>query len=307
MKKDSLLIIHQGALGDFILILPVILMLKRNYNRIDLFCPRQHGILAEYLKIVDKSFSVESSEFASLFSKNPASSIIDILNHYEELLIFSFSKSLKEKVCSIIKSKVYQIPPRPSPESRIHVMEYIRQKLKESDLIKEDNIPLYKGKDIRGKKTIIHPGAGSKRKRWDVFNFLKLYHMLKAEEIEAEFVIGPAEEDLFYFLKKYIPYNKVHFSHDILEVIRLLQSAKGFIGNDSGITHLSAFLSIPTLAIFGPSDPIRWKPIGSRVEFIRAEPDCIPCFEIRKENCDNPLCLKIDPKIVFKKYIELIF
>ena len=289
--KDSIAVIHQGALGDFILTLPTVLMLKKKYKRIDLFCPKQHGILAEYLKIADRSFPTESSEFASIFSKDPASSIKDILTQYETILVFSFSESLKEKLYSITKAEIYRIAPRPSPKLRIHVMEYITQKLKELGLIKDEYVP-YKRKDIGGKKTIIHPGAGSKRKRWDISNFLELYRILETKQIETDFLIGPAEEDLFPFLEKYIPYDKLHIAYDILEAIKLLESAKGFIGNDSGIAHLSAFLGIPTLAIFGPSDPIRWRPIGSKVEIVRPDLECIPCFETKKENCDNPLSLK---------------
>lgn len=305
MIKDSIIVIHQGALGDFILMLPSILILRNNYKEIDLFCPRQHGILAKHLKIIDRSFSIETSEFASLFSKNPASSIINILNQYEEILLFSYSEELKKMIASVTKAKIYKIPPRPSPKLRVHVAEYIKDQLKGLGLIREKNILSYKGKGLCGKKTIIHPGAGSRRKRWDISNFLKLYHMLEAEGIETEFLIGPAEEDLL-FLKKYMPSDKLHFTYDILKVIRLLESAKGFIGNDSGITHLSAFLGIPTLVIFGPSDPIRWKPIGSKVEIIRPDLECIPCFEIKKDNCDNPLCLGTDPETVLQRYIRLI-
>jgi ADP-heptose:LPS heptosyltransferase len=45
------------------------------------------------------------------------------------------------------------------------------------------------------------------------------------------------------------------------------------------------------VVIFGPSDPLRWKPLGSRVRIVRPELDCQPCFEIEPDNCAQPACL----------------
>ena len=51
----------------------------------------------------------------------------------------------------------------------------------------------------------------------------------------------------------------------VVLVALLLTQANAFIGNDSGITHLAAGLGIRTLAIFGPTNPAIYKPIGPDV------------------------------------------
>ncbi len=38
-----------------------------------------------------------------------------------------------------------------------------------------------------------------------------------------------------------------------------------FVGNDSGVTHLAGLLGVPTVALFGPTDPAIWAPLGLRV------------------------------------------
>ncbi|MCB1102996.1 MAG: hypothetical protein KDL10_11560, partial [Kiritimatiellae bacterium] len=53
------------------------------------------------------------------------------------------------------------------------------------------------------------------------------------------------------------------------EVVHLFRSAGRYIGNDSGITHLAAACGVPTLAIFGPTDPAVWAPLGAHVTVIR--------------------------------------
>ncbi len=42
-----------------------------------------------------------------------------------------------------------------------------------------------------------------------------------------------------------------------------------YVGNDSGPSHLAAALGVPTLAVFGPTDPGSWRPLGVDVEVVR--------------------------------------
>jgi len=51
---------------------------------------------------------------------------------------------------------------------------------------------------------------------------------------------------------------------NIGELIALLSLCDGFIGNDSGCMHLAGVLGIPTVAIFGSTDPNRTGPMGRR-------------------------------------------
>ena len=45
-----------------------------------------------------------------------------------------------------------------------------------------------------------------------------------------------------------------------------------FLGNDSGLAHLAGLLGVPTLALFGPTDPVHWSPLGPTVRTLRSEP-----------------------------------
>ncbi len=51
----------------------------------------------------------------------------------------------------------------------------------------------------------------------------------------------------------------------LTQVVWLLSCSDGFIGNDSGITHLAAGLGVKTLAVFGPTNPAVYGPIGPAV------------------------------------------
>jgi len=94
----------------------------------------------------------------------------------------------------------------------------------------------------------------------------------------------------------------IHQHSDITEFADLLRHAGGFIGNDSGATHLAAFLGLPVIAIFGPSDPDRWKPLGRAVKVLRAAVSCSPCFETNTKNCDKPDCFILSQQFSVSKF-----
>ena len=114
------------------------------------------------------------------------------------------------------------------------------------------------------KKILLHPGSGSKRKCWPLSGFNQIESKLSAAGLKTEFVLGPAEGDLYGSLRD--KNRKIHRLDDLIQLVQLYQTAGGYIGNDSGASHLAAFLGVPTVAIFGPTDPKRWAPVGQAVE-----------------------------------------
>lgn len=62
------------------------------------------------------------------------------------------------------------------------------------------------------------------------------------------------------------------------ELIALLSLCDGFIGNDSGCMHLAGALGIPTVAIFGSTNPNRTGPLGPRTRVIYHKLECSPCL-----------------------------
>jgi ADP-heptose:LPS heptosyltransferase len=59
-----------------------------------------------------------------------------------------------------------------------------------------------------------------------------------------------------------------------------LRTARVYVGNDSGITHLAAAAGAPVVAIFGPTDPAIWAPRGDRVRVVAGKPDHVTVEEV---------------------------
>ena len=120
---------------------------------------------------------------------------------------------------------------------------------------------------------ILHPGSGSLDKRWPVDRFTALaVAAARSWGVRPVFLLGPAEEDLSPALAAALPAGleaSVVRSPPLRQAFVLLSLARAYVGNDSGITHLAARVA-PTLALFGPSNPRVWHPLGARAVVLRA-------------------------------------
>jgi hypothetical protein len=114
----------------------------------------------------------------------------------------------------------------------------------------------------------LHPGSGSARKNWPGQRFAELADTLAADR-PFLVVEGPADGDAGAPLRE----------RDGAVVARelplrtlgaLLARAGLYVGNDSGVSHLAAAWGAPTLALFGPTDPVVWAPVGRFVRLLEA-------------------------------------
>lgn len=291
--NNKVLIVHQGALGDLVLCFPALAALKKYFQYIHLLCQDRLGKLSAHLGLAERHFPIESAVFASLYAESADPKVREMLMRYDAIVLFSFSQQLRKSICRITKKDSYLIAPRPDISQKIHVSRHILSGLAGCGLLRpNDIIPIihdFRYENADPAKILIHPGSGSPRKNWHLSNFIRVFESLTIQDKKPEFVIGPAEELLKTDLKNI---GITHQHSDLTEFADLLKNAGGFIGNDSGATHLAAFLGVPTAAIFGPSDPDRWKPVGRSVKVLRAATSCSPCFETSPKNCDKPECFE---------------
>lgn len=114
----------------------------------------------------------------------------------------------------------------------------------------------------------IHPGSGSKRKNWPTAWFGALADALRAGG-RWLLVAGPAESSEAALLRSWPEVILADSLHP--RVLGAILSQSGtYVGNDSGVSHLAGAWGAPTLALFGPTDPGTWAPVGPFVRIVRA-------------------------------------
>lgn len=127
----------------------------------------------------------------------------------------------------------------------------------------------------------VHPGSGSQTKNWG--GFLDLVKALCPRD-SFLLVQGPADIEACRPLLR-LPGVRAH-SLSLRLLGGLLAKAGLFVGNDSGVTHLAAAFGTPVLALFGPTDPAIWSPVGPVVRTLRAkdgEMSCLSLAEVEAE------------------------
>jgi heptosyltransferase-3 len=319
MTTNRILVVHYGALGDVVVAFPALLRLKAAYGPISMVCQSNIGSLARYLDIAEQWFPLEAAAFASLHSSHVHPAVKKILLSFPKIVLFSGSRSLEKTLLSITGNDIYRIPPRPDSDKKIHVVRHILSNLGRYKLLEESDKDLFlmlsstihgdrRDPDYHPSKIFIHPGAGSRKKCWPIENFIKIASLMETKGRRPEFILGPAEYDLFDMLSQWKPLKaKVHKVETLTELALLLQTGGGFIGNDSGVSHLSAFLGLPTVAVFGPSDPDVWKPTGRAVKIVRSDCACSPCFETGTTGCEEMECFNgILPEDVLAAFDKLV-
>ncbi len=87
------------------------------------------------------------------------------------------------------------------------------------------------------------------------------------------FLFGPAEAERFSepAIAQIRTAGKLLTNLSLAEVLGVLGCSRGYIGNDSGITHLAAALGIRTVVVFGPTDPAVYALIGPAVTILRSD------------------------------------
>jgi heptosyltransferase III len=113
---------------------------------------------------------------------------------------------------------------------------------------------------------VIHPFASQEEKTWPARFFLQLAQHLKRElDLQPVFISGPGE-DLSTFQMWPTVANP-----PLSRTKQLLAGASSFIGNDSGPAHIAAAFGIPTMVLFGPSNPVTWAPWKTPSEVLVSE------------------------------------
>lgn len=116
---------------------------------------------------------------------------------------------------------------------------------------------------------LLSPGAGWGAKLWPPENYGQVAAALAREGLPSMVNCGPGEEELARAVEQASGGAAQPLGCSLGELIALTRRARLFVGGDSGPMHLAAALGVPVAAIFGPTDPARNGPYGTRSAVLR--------------------------------------
>ncbi|MEQ8659270.1 MAG: glycosyltransferase family 9 protein, partial [Gammaproteobacteria bacterium] len=123
----------------------------------------------------------------------------------------------------------------------------------------------------RGRWLVLAPGANWPGKRWSPQGYAALATAV-APRFDALLVLGGADDAAAaaQLAQAPLPYLDLTGRTDLPLAAALLARAAAFVGNDSGLGHMAAALGVPTLTVFGPGRPARYRPWGPRARIVLA-------------------------------------
>lgn len=161
---------------------------------------------------------------------------------------------------------------------------------------------------------VLHPSPKFAYKMWRQEGWVELALWLRQQGLNVALTGGPDQDERDYVaaIAQQVPALNLAGTLSLAETAELLGQAKLFVGPDTAVTHIAAAVGTPTIALFGPSNPVKWGPWpkewdrpespwpwrgGGRhgnVHLIQGPGNCVPC---RMEGCDRhiaseSLCLK---------------
>lgn len=138
----------------------------------------------------------------------------------------------------------------------------------------------------------IHAGGlYGRAKHWGDARYVEVIKRLRLEGFDVMLLTSPGEREQAEKIATTcngVP--MVGHDGDVLELAAALSHCAAIITNDSGPLHVAAALAVPSVSIFGPTDPDRTVIAGaSRV--VRAAHECQPCYQrdcpLRTHQCMN--------------------
>jgi ADP-heptose:LPS heptosyltransferase len=328
VTSGKILIIHQGAIGDFILSLPAIIALKEYFPQLSFHFMGYPDTLELLPVKKEQVVSINVPGFSSLYTihPDPPPEIKQYLKQFERVIIFGTKgeETLVKSLKIIGIKEVFRIDT--FPDRGIHVIDHQATILASMGIRVVDKIPRLIIKDEEHKlaksfllqcgieKNIplifLHPGAGSEKKSWPPERFAQLARNLY-ETLSAKLAVieGPADKtqtEEFYTHLQTVPTEKIT-SLPLRTIAAIMKCGDCFIGNDSGITHLSAAVGIPTISLFGPTNPDVWGPRGEHVRILKDDVGCSPCDPERLRSCTRQRCLEgISVDMVYRTMKRII-
>lgn len=126
---------------------------------------------------------------------------------------------------------------------------------------------------LPGKRWLaLAPGANWPGKIWPLEHYASLTAALQSE-FDGVIIVGArADQDASAALaaRSALPAVNLAGSTSLLEAAAILARAAAFVGNDSGLGHMAAALGVPTLTLFGPGDPARYRPWSTKATILIA-------------------------------------
>jgi heptosyltransferase-2 len=286
-SRGRILVIRGGAIGDFILTLPAIAALRRQFPQAHLEVLGYPHIaqLALAGGLVNRVQSIEAGALAGFFARGGALSedLADYFSEFDLILSYLYdpNRIFETNVGRCTGAQFIVGPYRVREPAQLHAAKAYLQPLERLAIFDADPIPrlplVPRPASINYQPSTInllaaHPGSGSERKNWPEANWAELLqHLISSTNFDLLLVGGEAEGERLQRLAATLLPARTQMAQSLplADLARRLAACRAFIGHDSGISHLAAAVGLPGLVLWGDSAEEIWRPPSEKVTVLR--------------------------------------
>jgi heptosyltransferase-3 len=271
--------VRVGALGDILLLRRAVAALRRAQHRVRLLVPGRPGaaLLGPGPAEASGLTPFDGPEVARLLAAEPPSESLAQVLRADAVVALTESDDLLSRLRPFAQRLLAR---GPRPGTGHHASAWLADPVRALGADPAPDPPplTFTPEERRAARALapplppgflaVHPGSGSPSKNWPTDRFAAVARDLAGDR-HWLLVLGPAEEKgatPLATLPGAVPVRCL----PVRVLGALLAEAGLFVGNDSGVSHLAAAAGAPTLALFGPTDPATWSPVGPRVETLRS-------------------------------------
>jgi len=285
--QGKILVIRGGAIGDFILTLPAIAALRRQFPAAHLEVLGYPHIaqLALAGGLVNRVQSIEARALAGFFARHGqlAEDLADYFSEFDLIVSYLYDPDhiFKTNVGLCTGAQFIVGPHRPQEGLRLHATKVYLQPLERLAIFDADPVPRlpivprptpFAARPSPPPTLALHPGSGSDRKNWPEANWAELLqHLLNFTGFSLLLVGGEAEGERLQRLAAALPPTRFRVAQSLplAELARLLATCQAFVGHDSGISHLAAAVGLPGLVLWADTAEEIWRPPSPSVVVLR--------------------------------------
>lgn len=295
----NILMIRGGALGDFIVTLPTLRLLRERWPdaHIEVLGHPRLTEVALHRRYLNGVRSVNHGPLSAFFTPRAVldPEWMDYIGDFDLVLSYFYDPDelflTNLRRCNPVQILTYpsRVPDgfgRAAAHHFAGILEPLGMTLGEAaaselHLLPEDEAgarAFLSGLRPGTRLVAIHPGSGSEIKNWPVHKWAEVGQRLIAARPELTLLLVEGEADAIPAQAlveawKELPHLRARWL-PLPTLAALLREASLFLGHDSGVTHLAAAANphLPVVALFGPTDPLVWAPPRAGVHVLQGTP-----------------------------------
>jgi heptosyltransferase-3 len=284
LTQGKILVIRGGAIGDFILTLPVLAALRQQFprTRLEVLGYPHIAQLALAGGLVQRVESIEARALAGFFARNGqlAESLADYFSEFDLIISYLYDPDeiFKTNVGRCTRAQYIAGPHRPDESRGVHATEVFLKPLEQLAIFSPDSTPqlvvakAFETTAASGRWLAVHPGSGSEDKNWPQAKWAEFLQQIVHETtMHLLLAGGEAERGRLEQLAAGLPPARLKLmqSAPLPELATWLASCVAFVGHDSGISHLAAAVGVPSLILWGGTSEAVWRPRGREMMVLR--------------------------------------